>query len=101
MMQDTHGGATAPNPSCKTWGMRPSLRPLHALVLFTLAALSTTAGCGGSFGRLTSAERLPADGRLGGPAPAALKVQTVSASEWASLTKQKVAPACDARRPKG
>jgi len=78
--------------------MRPSLRPLPALVIFTLAALSaTTAGCGGSFGRLTSAERLPADGRLGGPGPAALKVQTVTASEWASLSKQKVAPACDAR----
>lgn len=74
----------------------PTTRVSALACLAVLVTIAAT-GCGGSFGRLTSAERIPADGSLGGPGPSALKVQAVSSAEWGALPKKKLAPACDAR----
>jgi hypothetical protein len=70
---------------------------MRALLTVTTVGLTVLAGCGGGLGRLTSAERLPANGAPGGPPAEALKVQPMAAKEWAETPKEKLAATCDAR----
>ncbi len=77
--------------------MTPSVRTLTGCSIFVLLA-AACAACGGPpKAESASGARLPANGAPGAVASTSLPTKTLSADDWAKVTAEGMAPACDAK----